>query len=200
MWKEKIKWHFLICRWSAAQWMNLFSGSSLFSLANEASAVYWCPPVMALLGAARLREGRVNTIRPRTRLPWGEVTQDLAVTLSGRCCGITRGGSVCLGRISVSFFLCFPEGDERRNKQSSVVCGTSHLFLKQKNKTPVAQDGWCQIDMGSYTKTSWDCQTVSVYVSGCGCWSPGTQWWLSKKCAAAHSDQNTFTCILRLSL
>lgn len=147
MWKEKIKWLFLICHWSAAQWMNLFSGSSLFSLANEAPAVYWCPPVMVLLGAARLREGRVNTIRPQTCLPWGEVTQDLAVTLSGRCCSC------------VSFFLCFPEGDERRNKQSSVVCGTSHLFLKQKTKRlfyAVEHEGWYKIHMGS-CETLWDC-------------------------------------------
>ena len=58
----------------------------------------WCLPAPVSLGAARLREGRVNTIRLPTRLSWGEVTQELAVGLSGRCCRRAPGGSVCLGR------------------------------------------------------------------------------------------------------
>lgn len=59
---------------------------------------FWCLPAPVSLGAARLCEGRVNTIRLPTRLSWGEVTQELAVGLSGRCCRGAPGGSVCLGR------------------------------------------------------------------------------------------------------
>lgn len=97
MWKEKNKMAFSYLPLEFSVNESILRLVSLFPGKWSAGRL-WCLPAPVSLGAARLCEGRVNTIRLPTRLSWGEVTQELAVGLSGRCCRGAPGGSVCLGR------------------------------------------------------------------------------------------------------